>query len=412
MPTRAEHVEMPEAPLHLLIADTSAPAQTRKNQIDELINIAQHSWVAKSILGYTAVRAEDIKAIMLDQRWVSALHMLQSMRPGATNEIESRRSITLSAMPHEEHQRLRRAISHAFSPAAAEKNSPAVRSVAVDVLNKLIERGNTDFMSGFCEIYPVNALCKVIGLPESDWEQFFKWGYAMISPISASEIIDPKTLAQQEHELSAYLKSLFKQRRAEPQDDLLTTLAVASAQDGEMTENEALMLVGTFLAGGVETVTFALGNMLEYFCRRPDVYKEMRSNTPLIMNSVMETLRIISSVRGTVRMATEDIEYKDIIFPKGTFMFLNIAAGNLDKSIHQNPDVFDFYRGHHQDFTFGGGLHYCLGASLAKVEMREAIHEICKRFETIEIAEEITYRPSNAGVWGPTKLNIKYKEAQ
>lgn len=407
MPTEASLVEMPEAPLNLLVIDNDTPKQTRQEQVNKLLEISSSSWVAKSVLGYTAMLPEDIKAISIDNRWRSGIHMLQSLKQGDGGAKEQRRAVTLSAMTNADHQRVKNSVINSFSSSAAEKSSSSFGLIASSLLEDIEPGNSVDFYKQFCEKYPIRALCQFIGLPEKDWEQFILWGYAMMSPISYAIDSDASELAKNEAMLSSYLRKLFRSKRQNPENDLISELAMASSINGKITEEEALMLVGSFLAGGIETVSFSLSNMLEYLCGNPDVYSALREDRSLAANSVMELMRIVSSVRGSVRVATEDIEYKEIIFPKGCFMFLSIAAANLNESIFPDPHSFRFDRKHNQDSTFGNGIHYCLGANLAKVEMREAILAVLAKYESIELFAKPEYRPSNAGVWGATYLPIK-----
>lgn len=402
---------MPNIPAHLLVADAETPKETRDAQLQEILEVSNQSWVARSLLGYTVMRDEDVRAVLRDKRWASALHTLQSMRPGSDAKVTEHRANTLSAMDGENHMRIRRIIGSAVSPAAAERYSQMAYSRAVDLLKKTMASDDLDIVRNFCDIYPMHVLCEAIGIPEEDFDTFIQWAHIFIAPISGAMEVTVKDIVRIESEFAPYVLRLAEDRRNNPQKDIISALADRTG-DTYLSDDELLMMVGTLIAGGVETVALQIAITIIYLCDNPEIYAKLRSDSTLISQTIEEVLRLITCVRGTVRIASEDIEYKDVIFPKGTFIFLNITAAHLDKSIHVNPELFDFYRMHHNDLSFSAGAHKCLGINLAKVEMREALRAIVDNIESIELAGTVRYKPSNASIWGPTYIPITAKEKQ
>jgi cytochrome P450 len=403
-------LEMPFIEAHLLVVDTETPFETRKEQINKLIEISKDFWICKSIIGYYIVKNSDTTNILRDKRWHSGLHVLQSLRDKHNPEVVAKRNNTLSAMDGEEHAHIRHIAAPAFSQSAAMDQKDFSYSYAKSLLENIINNGYTDFMEYFCNIYPITVLCNSVGLPKEDWEKFIKWGAVFASPVSKNFAIDINELKNAENEFYKYIIKLTNDRRVDPKDDFISKLVSPMYGEKGLTDPQVFLLIATMISGGIETLVSHLGMMFVYLCENPDIYKKIKDNRDEISDAVVEITRLTSSIRGTLRIASEDIEYRGVTFPKGTFVFTSIASSNQDQTVYGNADEFRFGRNHSKDLSFGAGMHYCMGAHLAKVEMTEAFRAVIDTFDRIEL-DSVQYRPSNSGIFGPEILNIKYTKA-
>lgn len=402
-------LDMPTVDAHLLVFDNTTPNETRNRQINTLLELSKENWIAKSVLGYYVFRHKDVSNILKDKRWHSGLHALHSLRPGADPEVTSRRGNTLSAMDGDEHTFIRNLVTPAFSKSAAKTQKDFAYQCAKDLFQDIIKNEHKDFYRYFCEKYPMLVLCNTIGLPKDDWEMFIEWGKALASPITSNDPINLDSLKSAESDFFRYMSRLASKRRVQPENDLITSLATFTHDGRRLSDSQIALIMGTMISGGVETLISHLGMMFTYLASNPDIYSQLNKNN--IPEAVIEISRLTSSVRGSLRIASEDIVYNEVLFPKGTFLFVNIASANRDRTLYDNPDDFQFGRKHGNELTFGAGMHYCLGSHLAKLEMAEIVSAMVDIFKSISV-ESISYRPSNSGIFAPTELSINYTERE
>jgi cytochrome P450 len=169
------------------------------------------------------------------------------------------------------------------------------------------------------------------------------------------------------------------------------------------------MMCEAVLMAGTDTTRNQLGCSLSLFAAHPEQWKLLADQPELAPRAVEETMRFFGTVRGTVRFASEDIEYRDVVFPAGTFIGLSLAQANRDPSIFDSPAEFDITRDppDKPQLTFGSGIHYCLGAALARAEQQEALTIMAKRLPDLELAGEIIWKPSTV-IFGPEHLPIRF----
>lgn len=400
-------IDIPFIQAHLLPVETDNPHETRKTQVNELIELSKHSWIVRSVIGYYVMHYEDVSAILKDKRWHSGLHVLQSLRKDADKEVLAKTSNNLTAMEGEEHAFIRHIAAPAFSAALAETQRMFSYKVAKQLLGEMVDNSHNEFVNNFCKKYPMLILCHTIGLPEEDWEKFTHWSNIMSSPVRENKAVRIEDLMEAEREFYLHISKIISDRKQNPKDDFITKLVNTEYHGKFLSYKQIAFIVGTMISGGMETFIDHIGLCLVYLCDNTNVYAKIKENPDSIADAALEITRLTSSIRGTLRIASEDIEYKDVLFPKGTFVFTSLASANRDKSRYENPDDFQLGRQHGGDMSFGGGVHYCMGAHLAKVELTEAIRAIVDTFDTISL-KDVVYKPSNSGIFGPESLNINY----
>ena len=371
---------------------------------------AASSWIARNPLGYTILHYDDVVAVLRDKRWHSATSRIMEMS-GITDPayLERRRTSILSA-EGEEHTRLRRLVGKAFSPRAADRLRPFMREVIDGLVDEVAPRGRSDVAVDICEPYPIPIICELLGAPKEDWKQFSQWATDVLRIFNGNLAVDLPTIVAAQDELDAYTRELIADRRDKPAEDLITDLIAASNEGDKLSDSELVMMVEAVIVGGTDTTRNQLGCAVALFTEYPDQWAELAANPDLAQRAVEEVMRYFGAVRGTGRFASEDIEFKGVLFPAGTFIAPAMATANRDASVFAQPDVFDINRqpSGQPQLTFGSGIHYCLGAALARAELQEALPLLARRMPDLALDGEITWKPDAVGIFGPDHLPVTF----
>jgi cytochrome P450 len=170
------------------------------------------------------------------------------------------------------------------------------------------------------------------------------------------------------------------------------------------------MLAEAVLMAGTDTTRNQLACCVALFTQHPDQWALLAEQPELAPRAVEETMRFLGTVRGTARFASEDIEYRDVLFPAGTLIMTSLAAANFDGEVWEAPARFDITRrSPSTHMTFGSGIHFCLGSSLARAELQEALPLLAQRMPGLELDGEIEWKPPTVGIWGPSRLPLKFR---
>jgi cytochrome P450 len=368
---------------------------------------AQH-WLARTPLGFGVTRYTDAVALLRDRRFHSALSLLPQMQGLDDAEVEQRRPSILS-MEGDEHARVRRLVAPAFTPAAAGRLRPFMAEVFAELLDAIEERHECDFVTEVCEPYPIPIICELLGAPRRDWQQFSHWATEIFRLFNQNLAEDLPAIQQASLELESYVTALVAERRSSPSDDLLSALIAAEEAGDRLSTDELVMLAEAVLMAGTDTTRNQLGCAVALLLSHPEQWQRLVAHPTLAPRAVDETMRYLGAVGGTVRVASEDITYRDVLFPRGTILFVSLATANRDPEVFAIPDHVDVARETTvPNLTFGSGIHYCLGAHLARGELQEALALLATRFPTLELAGEIEWKPENFGIWGPARLPVRW----
>jgi cytochrome P450 len=286
-----------------------------------------------------------------------------------------------------DHTRLRGLVVSAFTARRVEDMRPRIKAIVDGILDRVADKGRRDLIADFAYPLPVTVICDMLGIPKGDRAVFHNG--ARVS----GRLLDPVPLTRAEiDEANAgnaaseiYFNTLFELRRREPGPDLTTQL-VQAEQGGDKLSNEELTANIILLFGaGHETTVNLIGNGLLALFRNPDQLALLKSNPSLIGNAIDELLRYDSSVQLTGRVALEDIEVGGITVPAGTPVLCLLGAANRDPAVYPDPDRLDITRQNVRPMSFGGGIHYCLGAQLARIEAEVAILSLLERFPNLRL---------------------------
>jgi cytochrome P450 len=375
--------------------------------------IARDHWLARGNLGYMVMHYDDVVAILRDKRWHSAASRIAELSGVTDPAFLGRRRESILSAEGDVHTRLRRLVAPAFSPRAADRLRPFMRQVMNELIDTISTSGRADAAVQLCEPYPIPIICELLGAPREHWQQFSRWATDVLRIFDFNLAQDLPVIMRAQDELDAYTRQLIAQRRDLPGDDLITSLIAAEEAGDRLSTEELVMMVEAVIVGGTDTTRNQLGLALVLFAEHPEQWALLAQQPELAARAVEEVMRYSGAVRGTGRLASEDIEYRDVLFPKGTLLATGMAVANRDDSVFPEPDHFDITRepvGQPQ-LTFGSGIHYCLGASLARAELQEALPLLATRLPGLHLTGPVTYKTALAGIYGPTSLPIAFDPA-
>jgi cytochrome P450 len=370
----------------------------------------ERHWLARTPLGYVVTRHEDVTAILRDRRFHSALSLLPAMSGVTDPEFLDRQNRSILAMEGDEHARLRRIVAGAFTPKRAERLRPFMREVIDGLVDEVASRGRCELVQDVCEPYPIPIICELLGAPKADWKLFSAWATDIFRIFNDDLVNDLPLIKTASAELDEYVQAMIEDRRSRPADDLLSDLIAAEEAGDALSTDELVGLAEAVLMAGTDTTRNQLGCSVALLAQHPEQWKLLAERPELAAKAVEETMRYLGAVRGTARFAAEDIEYRDVLFPTGTLVATSLAGANFDADAWQEPEVFDITRdgAPTQQMTFGSGIHFCLGASLARAELQEALPLLARRMPDLEIDGAIEWKPATVGIWGPARLPLRF----
>lgn len=384
----------PDAPLAFDLADRSFRddpyrryAQLREDEV--LHRTPFGAWVL--------TRHVDVHAAVRDHRLSSnpKHQVLDQPRPGPLPFLgEGGIELLLTADPPD-HTRLRRLANKAFTPRAVER----LRSRVVEIVDELLDDatatgGGFDVIADLAQPLPVVVICELLGVPLEDQDQFGPWSSdisRLIDPDVTPDMLQaalPAVLG-----LVQYFNELIERRRAEPQDDLLSSLIAAETEGDTLSHQELIVMLILLFIAGHETTTNLIGNGTLALLRHPDQLDLLRREPELAASATEELLRFDPAAQMTVRTATEDVELNGIPLAKGESVVCSLAAANRDPRAFDDPDVLRLDRVPNPHLSFSGGMHHCLGASLARLEGQVTFAALATRFPDLTLAtDRVTHR--------------------
>lgn len=273
------------------------------------------------------------------------------------------------------HTRFRRIVNKAFTLKRVEALEPWITRIADDLLER-IRNQETDMVEAFTVPLPMRVIARLMGIPEEDYATFKRWSDAFLSTVSA----DRNDRMQNVQDMVAYFGQMAVARRTQGADDLITALVEAEIEGESLQDWEILGFCILLLIAGNETTTNLLSNLLNLLVDRPDLWQQLRNDRSLVETVIDETLRYESPVQRLFRTATRDLEFSGVNIAKGDRITIFYGAANRDAAEFHSPDEFRLDRDLRNHVAFGMGIHYCLGAPLARSEARIALNAFLDRF--------------------------------
>ena len=291
-----------------------------------------------------------------------------------------------------DHTRLRGLVSKAFTPKALESLRPHIQQIVDDLLAHAAGKGRMDLIEEFAYPLPVRVICEMLGVPVADHERFKQWGLDIARGLDAIMLPPESEVAKRSmagrHALAGYFRQLIAERRAAPRDDMLSALIATEEAGDKLNEEELLATCILLLVAGHETTVNLIGNGTLALLRHPDQLRKLRENPGLIATAVEELLRYDGPVQRTARIPSEDVTIGGQTIGKGEMVMPFLGAADRDPAQFRDPDRLDITRADNRHIAFGMGIHFCLGAPLARMEGQIAINTLVQRLPKLGLATD------------------------
>ena len=322
-----------------------------------------------------------------------------------------RASTSLLAMNGDDHNRLRRLVSKAFTPRSVTRLDDIIIDVIAGLVEPLASQGCCEAVTDIARPYPVPIISALLGAPRKDWRLFSDWAddFFKLFTWNVAEYEDDILTAW--GELDDYIDGMVATRRESLTDDLISEMIRAEDDGDRLTIGELRMLAAGILMAGTDTTRNQVAAALDVFCDHPEQWELLAQHPELAMKAVEEVMRFCPVVFGAMRMTTEDVELAGVRIPAGTFVTCNTAAANHDAGVYSEPERFDIAREDAPPMqTFGAGAHYCLGANLARREIADALTMLSSRLRNLRHDGLASWKPM-VGITGPATLPISFDAA-
>jgi cytochrome P450 len=345
---------------------------------------------------FLLTRWDDCVAVLRDQRYANDPTHRISERPLEQRPFRERiaregGTPSLLFMDPPNHTRIRGLVSKAFTPRRIAELTPHIEGICERILDQAAERGELDVVSELGFELPVTVICELMGVPLEDRHRFGPWANA------ASRLLDSEALTDEEFQagvaaalqFSEYFTGLFAERRRSPGDDLISALLAVEEAGDQLSPDELMSITMLLFIAGHETTMNLIGNATVTLLGHPDQLALLRREPNLLGSAVEEVLRFDGPVHLTGRISTCETTLAGTTIPQGSLVMTLLSAANRDPAEFDRPDEFIIDRSEPHHLTFSHGIHFCLGASLARAEGRVAIGQLLSRFDLETLAEPV-----------------------
>ncbi|MCG8915800.1 cytochrome P450 [Actinokineospora sp. PR83] len=353
---------------------------------------------------WLATRYEDVKVVLGDPRFSRAAGAGRDeprMRPHPAPPGN------ILSMDPPEHSRLRRLVTKAFTVRRVEQLRPRTQQIADDLVDTMLAQGPpADLVDAFALPLPITVICELLGVPFADRDDFRYWSDAFLSTSKYS----PDEVLECMGKLREYMAGLIAERRAHATDDLLGALVIARDDEDRLSEDEMLSLAEGLLVAGHETTASQIPNFVHVLLSHPGQLAALRADLDLVPQAVEELMRFVplGTGAGIARYATEDVELGGVLVRAGEPVLPVMASANRDESVYHDPDHLDLLRQEVSHVGFGHGPHHCLGAPLARMELRVALDTLLRRLPGLRFAGEGIEWKDGLSTRGPARLPVTW----
>ncbi|MFF0014642.1 cytochrome P450 [Streptomyces sp. NPDC005374] len=294
-----------------------------------------------------------------------------------------------------DHTRIRRLVSKAFTPRTVEQLKPYVTKLAGELVDRLVAEGGGDLLTDVAEPLPVAVIAEMLGIPESDRAPLRPWSADICGMYELSPAEDVAARAVRASvEFSEYLRELIAERRKEPGDDLISGLIAAHDEGDRLTEQEMISTAVLLLNAGHEATVNSTVNGWYALFRNPEQLAALRADHSLVPRAVEELMRYDTPLQLFERWVLDDIEVDGTTIPRGAEIAMLFGSANHDPEVFQNPEHLDLTRTDNPHISFSAGIHYCIGAPLARIELAASMTALLERAPTLTLAAEPERKPN------------------
>jgi cytochrome P450 len=378
--------------------------------------LREHAPMYRSELmdGWVLTRYEDVLAVLkhprmsADRRRARNRMVAQAMAAQEEAGPFSQASTMLSSDPPE-HTRLRGLVSKAFTAKVVEQMRPRIQEIVDHLLDAAQDKGSMDLIWDFAYPLPVIVIAEMLGVPSERRDDFKRWSDDIVATLGGPLVSEDALERGRKSavDMASYFQGIIAERRREPREDLLSLLVAAEERGDVLSEEELIATCMLLLAAGNETTTNLIGNGMLALFEHPDEFERLRESPSLVDSAVEEMLRFTGPVQATGRVAQEPIEIGGVTVEEGQLAFCMLAAANRDPAAFDDPERFDVGRTDNKHIAFGYGIHFCLGAPLARAEGQIAFRELLARLPDLRLAGDYEWN-ANIILRGLKKLPVAW----
>jgi len=367
------------------------------------------------VQAWVVSRHSDVDSILRDFKRFSnvpqiILEQTESSASVTNDELDVNNAPSMLQSDPPDHTRLRTLVSHAFTPKAIALWKTTVESVADELIENISEKDSFDFLTEYANLLPLIVIAEMVGVPRTDRDLFKSWSAKVARTLEPTITADEADEADEATiELAKYFDRIIQSRRVEPKDDLITVLIQAEEEGDKLNHGEVIAALTLILIAGHETTSNLLGNGMYALLNNPEQLTWLRSNPEQIDVAVEELLRFDSPVAVNARTALEDIEVGGVPIKAGDSLILLQGSGNFDEDLRENSGHLDLENGDKNHLSFGRGIHYCLGAPLARLEGQIGFQKVLDRWNDIRLAESPEYK-DHIVLRGLKTLNVQVND--
>jgi cytochrome P450 len=396
--------------LDLPTLDYTDPALRGPRFHARMAQLREQGWLAATPLGAIVLDREGAELFLRSRSTTFPGRKLAEIFGIETGPLAEELRRNILCIDGDDHRRLRNLVNPAFTPRAADRFRPAMRTYLAELWEAVRDQGACEFVDAFAKPYPSLVIATVMGAPLADAPRLHHWSNWIQKQFDAEALMTQRELIEQAVvEFYAYAEALLAARRGDPGDDLVSRLLAAEADGDRLSDVECVNLVLNVLIGGVDTTQSQLAHTIRLLAEHPDQWATLRADPSLASDAVDEALRYEPITPFTARIVTEDMEVRGVAFPVDTVVLVASVTANRDGL--QDGDRFDITRTDGgRLITFGAGIHYCLGANLARAELQEALGFLAAHVESLELVGEPTYG-GVTGIYGLDALPIAFAAA-
>jgi cytochrome P450 family 142 subfamily A polypeptide 1 len=336
---------------------------------------------------WALTRYADIIAVSRDTQTFSNAAGIRPDQPPMTNMIDLDAPL---------HRRRRGLVSRGFTPRRVAEHEPRIRTICVELLERARERGRFDFVADVAAWLPLIVIGDMLGIEPADHARLLEWSEAMVMGAGATDMAVIMRASAAFGEYIEYQRAVIADRHAHPRDDLVSVLVHAEIDGARLTDDELLMESLLILIGGDETTRHVLSGGMYELLRHPDQLRALARDPRGVPCAVEEMLRWVSPIQNMARSAARDVELHGQRVAAGQKILLLYPAANRDPAVFRQPHDFDATRAPNEHIAFGIGAHFCLGANLARLELRVFFEELVRRLPGLVLdSPDVPRRPSN-----------------
>jgi cytochrome P450 len=368
-----------------------------------------------SLDAYAVSRHADVRRVLHDHETFSseAMAALVARPVSIGDDFETvddvpREAISIVGLDGDDHARLRRIVNRGFTPAHIARLEERMHVIASGFVDELSANGVSELQSGFAAPFPTVVIAELLGVDSDRRADFRRWAeHAVLAVFEPTTEAQRADVAASGAQMGDWLDEVIAERAGRSGDDLVSLLLRAELDGGALTREELRVFVFTLLVAGSVTTAYLIGNAVTELAGHPELVTRARRDRQLVTALIEESLRFDAPVQIAFRTATRDVEIAGSTIPRGATVLGLLGSANRDETVFAEPDRFDVGRATGEHLSFGHGVHFCLGAALARLEARVAIDELLRRATRIELAE-LPERAPSIVFRGPATLPVRF----